>query len=439
MSGDAARAEAAPPARRGPLAGLTRNVFVLGAASCCTDVASELLAPVRILFLVLVLGTPLPLAGLIEGLAESTASLLKIVAGRLAGRVAWRRPLILGGYGLSAAAKPLLALAGAWPAVLALVFLDRIGKGLRGSPRDALLADATAPAYRGKAFGLHRALDTAGGALGPLLTVFILARNGQTLQDLLPDPALLRQVFAWSAPAGAAAVLVLLLFLRPAPAAPPAAPVASAPDRDPGARAAIPARALGAPFWRFTAIATLFALGNSSDAFLFLRTIGLESWLEAVPLVYCGYNLVYAALATPLGALSDRWGRAPVLLAGYAAFALVYAGWAVANQGWHTWALFLLYGVYAAATDGVGKALVVDLVPRAARGRALGWFNGLTGFAALPANLLAGLAWDRYGPGSTFALGAALAGAAFLALLLCSAALRRPGVSTRPLTNDATR
>lgn len=422
MTGEEARAEAAPPARRGPLAGLTRNVFVLGAASCCTDIASEMLAPVRILFLVLVLGTPLPLAGLIEGVAESTASLLKIVAGRLAGRVAWRRPLILAGYGLSAGAKPLLALAGAWPAVLALVFLDRIGKGVRGSPRDALLADATAPAYRGKAFGLHRALDTAGGALGPLLTVLVLARNGQTLPDLLPDPAILRQVFAWSAPAGAAAVLVLLLFLRPAPAPPPAAPAV------PGTRSGVAARALGAPFWRFTAIATLFALGNSSDAFLFLRTIGLERWLEAVPLIYCGYNLVYAALATPLGALSDRWGRAPVLLAGYAAFALVYAGWAVANQGWHTWALFLLYGVYAAATDGVGKALVVDLVPRAARGRALGWFNGLTGLAALPANLLAGVAWDRYGPGSTFALGAALAAAAFAALLLCRPALQGPCV-----------
>ncbi len=426
---------ALPRPQRGPLAGLTRNVYVLGAASFCTDVASEMLAPVRILFLVLVLGTPLPLAGLIEGLAESTASLLKILAGRLAGRVAWRRPLILGGYGLSAAAKPLLALAGAWPAVLALVFLDRIGKGLRGSPRDALLADATPPAYRGKAFGLHRALDTAGAALGPLLTVLILARNGQTLQDLLPDPAILRQVFAWSAPAGAAAVLVLLLFLRPGSATPPATP---APARDPGSPG-VAARALGAPFWRFAAIATLFALGNSSDAFLFLRTIGLESWLEAVPLIYCGYNLVYAALATPLGALSDRWGRTPVLLAGYAAFALVYAGWAVANQGWHTWVLFLLYGVYAAATDGVGKALVVDLVPRPARSRALGWFNGLTGFAALPANLLAGLAWDNFGPGSTFALGAALAGAAFLALLLCQGALRRPCVPKWPLTNDATR
>ena len=178
MRAEDAPAGATPPVRRGPLAGLTRTVFVLGAASFCTDVASEMLAPVRILFLVLVLGTPLPLAGLIEGVAESTASLLKIVAGRLADRVAWRRPLLLAGYGLSAGAKPLLALAGAWPLVLVLVFADRIGKGLRGSPRDALLADATAPAYRGKAFGLPRALDTAGGALGPLLTVLILARNG---------------------------------------------------------------------------------------------------------------------------------------------------------------------------------------------------------------------------------------------------------------------
>jgi len=424
VTGDAASAEAAPPARRGPLAGLTRNVFVLGAASCCTDIASEMLAPVRIIFLVLMLGTPLPLAGLIEGVAESTASLLKIVAGRLAGRVAWRRPLILGGYGLSAAAKPLLALAGAWPLVLALVFLDRIGKGLRGSPRDALLADATPPAYRGKAFGLHRALDTAGAALGPLLTVLILARNGQTLQDLLPDPAILRRVFAWSAPAGAAAVLVLLLFLRPGPAASAAART-PAPATDAGGAGRAPARPLGAPFWRFTAIATLFALGNSSDAFLFLRTIGLESWLEAVPLLYCGYNLVYAALATPLGALSDRWGRVPVLLAGYAAFALVYVGWAVANQGWHTWVLCSTACTRPRPTASARRSSV-DLVPRAARGRALGWFNGLTGFAALPANLLAGLAWDRFGPGSTFTVGAALAGAAFAALLLCRPALRRP-------------
>jgi len=178
-----------------------------------------------------------------------------------------------------------------------------------------------------------------------------------------------------------------------------------------------PLGTLGGPFWVFTGLATLFALGNSSDAFLFLRTISLDSWLEGVPLAFFGYNLVYALLATPLGVLSDHHGRMPVLLAGYVAFALVYAGWAMANSGWQTWVLFGVYGVYAAGTDGVARALVVDLVPNARRGTALGAFNGLTGFAALPANLLAGWAWSVYGPGSTVALGAGLAGLAALGLL----------------------
>ena len=227
-------------------------------------------------------------------------------------------------------------------------------------------------------------------------------------------------------------MLVLLVFLREGRRARPAI---VSPERAAGWRRRRLA-ALGAPFWRFTAIATLFALGNASDAFFFLRAIALESWLEALPLAYFGYNVVYALLATPLGALSDRWGRTPVLIAGYAAFALVYAGWALANTGWHTWALFLLYGAYAAATEGVARALVVDLAPGAERGAALGWFNGLTGFAALPANLLAGWVWARYGPGSTFTLGAVLAGTAAALLLLSAPRLR--AVSAAPLAEPAT-
>ncbi|HMA36931.1 MAG TPA: MFS transporter, partial [Chloroflexia bacterium] len=164
--------------------------------------------------------------------------------------------------------------------------------------------------------------------------------------------------------------------------------------------------ALGARFWLFTAISTVFALGNSSDAFIFLRTEGLEHTLEAVPLVYFGYNLVYSLLGTPLGALSDRWGRAPVLITGYLAFAGVYAGWALANQSWHAIVLFLIYGVYAAATDGVSKAMVTDVIPKAQRGTALGWYNGMTGFVALPANVLGGWLWSNFGPTATFAFGA---------------------------------
>jgi MFS family permease len=175
--------------------------------------------------------------------------------------------------------------------------------------------------------------------------------------------------------------------------------------------------ALGARFWLFTAIATCFALGNSSDAFLFLRTEGLESSLVAVPLVYFAFNLVYALLAAPLGSLSDRWGRLPVLAGGYAAFTLVYLGWTQARTTWNIWALFLLYGAYYAATDGVARAFVADLVPRARRGTALGWFSGLTGAAALPANLVGAWLWGQFGPGATFAMGAWLGAISFGLLL----------------------
>lgn len=389
------------------MAGLTRNVFVLGMVSLFTDISSEMIVPVRILFLVGVLGTPLTIAGLIEGLAESTVSLLKIASGRMADRVSERKPLILFGYGLSNFVKPLLAFAGSWPAALGLIVLDRAGKGVRGSPRDALLADSAPPEYRGKAFGFHRAMDTLGAAIGPLLTYAILAL---TAQDL-------RQVFLWTAVPGVLSILVLVFFLReraisradkgqkavgsdqPALSTKPESVIPSSRFRIPR----LPA--LGARFWMFTAVTTVFSIGNSSDAFIFLRTEGLEHTLEAVPLVYFGYNLVYALLATPLGILSDRLGRVPVLIAGYLSFGLVYAGWAVANQPWHAVALFLVYGIYAAATEGVGKAFVTDLVPKAQRGTALGWFNGLSGISALPANVLGGWLWVNFGPAATFGFG----------------------------------
>jgi MFS family permease len=402
-----------PPTRRGPFVGLTRNVFVLGLVALFTDMSSEMIVPIRILFLVVVLGTPLTLAGLIEGLAESTVSFLKIFSGRLADRMPERKPIILVGYTLSNAVKPLLAFVTVWQAAMGLIFLDRVGKGVRGSPRDALLADSAPEGFRGKAFGFHRAMDTLGASLGPLFTFGILALTNNDL----------RQVFIWTAIPGAISVLILVFLLRekrrpaaasiPAPAEPagPAAPAA------PKQSQMEILRALGPRFWMFVAISTLFGLGNSSDAFIFLRTEGLERALEAVPLVYFGYNLVYAVLATPLGALSDRFGRAPVLLAGYLSFGFVYAGWAVANQPWQGVALFLLYGVYSAATEGVGKALVADVVPKAQRGTAMGWFNGVTGLAALPANVLGGWLWTHFGPGATFGFGA-WAGFAAAALMI---------------------
>lgn len=389
-----------PEPRKGLMTGITRNVQVLGAVSFFTDVSSEMIVPVRILFMVAVLHTPLALAGLIEGVAESTASLLKIISGRLSDRVSRRKPLILFGYGLSNLVKPLLAVASSWQGALGLIFLDRVGKGVRGSPRDAMMADSTPAEYRGKAFGFHRSMDTFGAAVGPLLTYFILLLTNNDL----------RAVFGWTLLPGVLSILVIVLFLRertkkaaPGETVVPAVKKVEAPSKS------VPASALGRRFWMFTAISTIFAMGNSSDAFIFLRSAELETSLLVVPLLYFGYNMVYALFATPLGVLSDRFGRLPVLISGYTAFALVYLGWASATQAWNAWALFLVYGVYSAATEGVAKAFVTDIVPKEARGTALGWFNGMTGLAALPANVIGGLLFGAIGPGATFTYGAWLA------------------------------
>jgi MFS family permease len=405
--------------RRKRLRSIPAVVYVLGVASLFTDIASEMIMPLRLLFLVQVLGAPLALAALIEGLAESGTSLLRILAGHYADRVSSRRGLVAWGYTVSALARPLLALVSNWLPALALVLVDRSGKALRGSPRDAMVGDAVPLENRGKAFGIHRSADTLGAAVGPLLALAILsATNGN-----------LRAVFGWTLVPGLLAIAVAWLFLRDprrraVPALSPATPQAAG-----GIHRERAWSGLGARFWLFTAIATCFALGNSSDAFLFLRTEGIESSLVAVPLVYFGFNLVYALLATPLGALSDRWGRLPVLSLGYLAFTVVYLGWTQAHATWQVWALFLGYGAYYAATEGVARAFVADLVPEPRRGTALGWFNGLTAAAALPANLVGAWLWGQFGPGATFALGAWLGAISFGLLLAWWSWLKR---SPRP-------
>jgi len=410
------------PRRKG-LRSIPGVVYILGVTSLLTDIASEMITPMRLIFLVQILATPLQLAALVEGLAESATSLLKILAGQLADRASSRRGLVTWGYGISAVAKPLLALAPSWVSALALVLVDRAGKAVRVSPRDAMIADAAPTPIRGRAFGLHRSADTLGAAMGPLVALIILNATGGNL----------RAVFGWTLVPGILAIVVALLFLRDqrsrtiTPPAPQLAVIQQPPvvaTDQPVARGGF-----GARFWLFTALATCFALGNSSDAFLFLRTEGLESSLIAVPLVYFAFNIVYALLATPLGSLSDRWGRLPVLAGGYAAFTLVYLGWTQAHATWHIWALFLLYGAYYAATEGVAKAFVADLAPMTKRGTALGWFNGLTGAAALPANLVGAWLWGQFGPGATFAMGAWLGAISFGLLLAWWPWLRR---SPRP-------
>src|SRR5258706_9999211 len=252
------------PAARGWRAGLSRTVLVLAAASFCTDIASEMVAPLRLLFLVQVLGAPLAVAGLIEGVAEATTAALKLGAGSLADRPATRRPLVIAGYALSNAAKPLLALVSTWQAALGLVLLDRGGKSLRGSPRDAMLADAAPPGLRGRIFGVHRSADTLGAAIGPMCAALLLA---------LPHGSL-RSVFAWTALPGLVAVLVVLVFLHPVRPASPAPPRDTCAVHTGGERRERLWQGLCRRFWLFLAISTVFALGNSSDACLFLRSRG---------------------------------------------------------------------------------------------------------------------------------------------------------------------
>ena len=397
MTPDSGRASVVFPARRRVVGG---NVLTSGLVSFFTDISSEMIVPVLPLFLTVTLRAPVAAVGLIEGVAESTASILRVFAGWLSDRAGRRKPLVVAGYALSNLTKPLLAVAGAWPHVLAVRFVDRFGKGVRGAPRDALIADSVGPEHRGLAFGFHRAMDTAGAALGPLLAFAVLA--------LLPENY--RAVFWIATVPGAIAILVAVLFLRDVPRRPRAARLLR-----------LSVARLGRPFTLFTLVATVFAVGNSSDAFLILRAKNLGLPVTAIPLIYFAFNVVYALLSTPAGALSDRLGRRRMLALGYAVFACVYLGFALVggpSARWTVPALFLVYGVYYALTEGIQRAFVVDLVPAELRATALGTFAMATGLALLPASVIAGRLWDRVGPAAPFYYGGATAAAALLLLLL---------------------
>jgi MFS family permease len=402
---ETAKADAKSPSSSGLLKGVGPNVLVLGAVSFFTDVASEMIVPVLPIFLITVLGAPMAAVGFIEGVAESTASILRVFAGWIADRTGRRKPLIVLGYTLANLVKPLLALTTAWPQVLVIRFADRFGKGIRGSPRDALIADSTLPDYRGRAFGFHRSLDTAGAAIGPLLAAALLAVGGQ-------DP---RLVFWAASVPGLIAVIIVVGLVRDRPIAPSQRAAPSLRWTD-----------LGRPFALFTAVTTLFALGNSSDAFLILRAQDLGVPVPLIPLVYFVFNLVFAILATPAGILSDKVGRRSVLVAGYTVFALVYLGFAVAPSPWIAAALFVAYGAYYAMTEGVGRALITDLVPPTLRATAMGVFATITGLALLPASLIAGALWQYVSPSAPFFYGAAMAGAAALLMPLAVAAKKTP-------------
>lgn len=398
----------ADPPRRAPL---PPTVRALAAVSFLTDAASEMLHPLMPVFLATVLGASPAFVGTIEGAAESTAALLKVASGWWSDRVGRAKPLVVLGYGLATLARPLVALTTSASQVLALRLVDRTGKGIRGAPRDALLAASVDARDRGRAFGFHRAADHAGAVVGPLVAFALLQWAGMPL----------RSVIAWSAVPGVLALVVLVIAVRE-PRDGRAAMISSrrsataardtVASRAPEHGSSMTAAPLPRRFWAVLATIVLFTLGNSSDAFLLLRAQQLGVPVAQVPLLWAAFHVVKSALATPFGALSDRVGRRTLLLAGWAWYACIYAGFAFATTAWQAWALFLLYGVHFALVEGAERALVAELVPAARRGIAFGWFNAAIGVAALPASLLLGAVWTAHGATSAFLTGAGIAAAA---------------------------
>lgn len=403
---------------------LPRAVWLVSWTSFFTDTASEAVYPLMPLYLTKVLGGTAMAIGIIEGAAEGLNSLLKIASGVVSDRWSIRKPFVIAGYSVSSAVRPLVALAASWPQVLAVRLADRVGKGIRTAPRDALLASWSDPSTRGYVFGLHRSMDHAGAVVGPLLaSLFLWA---------FPDEY--RWLFALTLIPGVIAVLMLL----PVPdkvADPSVVPQASA-GSVPSAVAqdslpspsAVAQHPLGAPFYRYVGVVLLFGLGNSTDAYLLLRLSDIGVGTVWIPIVWSALHVVKAAVSPIGGHVSDRLGRRGVIAAGWLVYAAVYGGFALATSKTALLSLFMTYGLYYGLTEGVEKAVVADLAPASARGTAFGIYNAVIGVAALVASLVFGVIWKTAGAPAAFGVGAMLA----LVSSLLLARLRLPGAdSTR--------
>lgn len=373
---------------------IPRNVWVAGWVSFLMDVSSEMVYPLVPLFLSSTFGANKSVIGLIEGIAEASASVLKLFSGVLADRFG-RHKLLMGlGYGISTLSRPALALAGGWGLVLASRFVDRVGKGIRTAPRDAIIASSTQAAQLGAAFGLHRAMDAAGAVVGPAIAILILA-----LWE-----ANYRLVFCLSILPGIAAVLLIALCIRP-----------DHRKQKIGKTLSWSLEGFDRRFLQFLFVIGLFSLGNSSNAFLILKAQAGGMSPAWISVVYLLFNVAYALLSIPGGLLSDRFGRPWVIIGGFSLSALVYAGFAMADNPWPIAALFILYGCYMGVTDGVQRAYLATLVSERQMATGFGLYHMVVGLAILPASLLAGLLWDHISPAAPFWFGS---GMAALALLL---------------------
>lgn len=384
---------------------LPRNVWVLTVTSFLTDISSEMILNLVPLFLANVLGVGTAVIGMIDGIAETTASLLKLYSGALSDKLGQRKWLAVIGYGLSTISKPFLFFANTWGWVLGVRFADRIGKGIRTAPRDALMAGSIDEKQRGLAFGVHRAGDSAGAFIGLGIAALIiwLTQSGEILTRHTFQIVVLVSFFP-----ALLAVIVLAGFTR---------------EVNVKAGAKLPtfslqgrfARQIDKRFKTFLLASILFTLGNSSDSFIILRGQERGLSLLQIMLMLMTFNLIYSLLAGPFGALSDKFGRRKLILAGWLAYGLVYLGFAAASTGWQIWTLFGLYGIYYALTEGAAKAFVADLVPPERRGTAYGLYNAAIALTAFPASLIAGIlwqglgSWGGFGPWAPFLFGALLA------------------------------
>jgi MFS family permease len=382
--------------------GITGNILILGLVSFLTDFSSEMIYPLLPVFLTAVLGAGPAVLGVIEGVAESTASLLKLVSGIMSDRMSDRKRLVLSGYGISSFARPLIAAATGPLAVLVIRFADRVGKGIRTSPRDALIADSVDPSIRGKAYGFHRSMDHAGAIAGPLVASALLAFLVSNM----------RTVFWLAAIPGILAVVLVAFKVKEVER-----------KRGPSNGTFLGLFPRGR-LRGYILILFIFTLGNSSDAFLLLRAGRLGVSPVVIPLLWAYFHVVKMFSTMPFGALSDRIGRRKIIMAGWGVYALTYVGFGYATNEIHVWLLFTLYGLFYGLTEGTEKAFLVDIANPEERGSAFGWYNFAIGIGALPASLLFGLIWQEIGPKAAFGFGAGLATLAALLLLL----FIKPGV-----------
>ena len=404
------------PTERASIKQLPRNVWVVGVTSLFMDISSEMVINILPLFLANVLGVKTSVIGLIEGIAEATASILKLFSGWLSDKLGGRKWLAVAGYGLSAITKPFFYFASNWGLIAGVRWADRVGKGIRTAPRDALVADSVTKETRGLAFGFHRAMDTAGAMIGLLIAAAVVWMVQASNLDLT------RSTFQ-------SIVLISLVpaFLAVLSLAIGAKDVAVTSRRE---APKFSLRNLGEPFTIFLVIVSIFTLGNSSDAFLVLRAQNLGISVTGILMMLVVFNLIYALVSTPAGRLSDRIGRRRLIIGGWLVYAAIYLGFALAREGWQVWLLYVVYGLYYGMAYGTANALVADLVPEALRGSAYGTYHAAIGILAFPASLIAGLlwqgvgAWRGFGPSAPFLFGGTLA--LIAALLMASWRPKKP-------------